>query len=380
MNKIIKRFYTDKIKSFLEPGKVLVVYGPRQVGKTTLMKEFLDEYSGKVYKGTGENAPLREVLESHDLAKIMSFFSNYDLIFIDEAQHIDAIGLALKLIVDHLPDVRIIATGSSSFELSNKIGEPLVGRQRIITLYPLSVMELVAHFGGSFPHEHLEQLLVFGAYPEVLTATSFEKKKEILAQLRDGYLYRDILALENIRNSKKLLDLLRLIAFQIGKEVSLQELGTILGMSRKTVERYLDLLEKSFVLFNIRGFSKNLRNEVTKTSRYYFYDIGMRNAVIDNFNMLNVRSGDDVGMLWENFIVIERMKKRAYQNIHAHTYFWRTWQQQEIDLVEECDGALHGYELKFGKNKAKVPPQWREAYPGASFEVVNRENYLHFIT
>ncbi len=380
MKSIIKRFYTDKINSLLEPGKVLVVYGPRQVGKTTLINGFLSSYSGRVYRGTGENAPLAEVLESHDVAKITAFFSGYDLIFIDEAQRIEHIGLALKLIVDHLSHVCVIATGSSSFDLSNKIGEPLVGRQRTITLYPLSVMELIGHFGGSFPQEHLEHLLVFGAYPEVLTAPSIEKKKEILSLLRDGYLYRDILELENIRNSKKILDLLRLIAFQIGKEVSIQELGTILGMSRKTVERYLDLLEKAFVLFNVRGFSKNLRNEVTKTSRYYFYDSGVRNAVINNFNPLTIRSGDDVGMLWANFIAVERMKKRTYHNMHAQVYFWRTWQQQEIDLVEERDGTLYGYELKFTKMKAKTPLQWKNAYPEASFEIINKDNYLPFVT
>ncbi len=380
MKPIIKRFYTSKINSLLEPGKVLVVYGPRQVGKTTLIHGFLEGYEGRVYQGTGENAPLAEVLESHDVAKITSYFSGYDLIFIDEAQRIEKIGLALKLIVDHLPHVRVIATGSSSFELSNKIGEPLVGRQRIVTLFPLSVMELVGHFGGAFPHERLGELLVFGAYPEVLTTLSLEKKKETLALLRDGYLYRDILELENLRNSKKVLDLLRLIAFQIGKEVSIQELGTMLGMSRKTVERYLDLLEKAFVLFNVRGFSRNLRNEVTKTSRYYFYDIGVRNAVIDNFNAINVRSGDDVGMLWENFVIAERMKKRMYHGIHANMHFWRTWQQQEIDLVEERDGKLFGYELKYAKRKTKIPPQWRETYPAAFFETISTDNYLPFIT
>lgn len=380
MDTLIKRFYSEKISALIEPGKVLVVYGSRQVGKTTLIKEFLNGYEGKVYSGTGENAPLADVLGSHDVSKITSYFSGYDLIFIDEAQRIEKIGFALKLVVDHLPSVRVIATGSSSFELSNKIGEPLVGRQRIITLYPLSVMELILHFGGSFPHEHLEQLLVFGGYPEVLTTPSLERKKEILTLLRDGYLYRDILELEHIRNSKKILDLLRLIAFQIGNEVSIHELGTMLGMSRITVERYLDLLEKSFVLFNVRGFSKNLRSEVTRTSRYYFYDLGVRNAVIDNFNALNIRSGDDIGMLWENFIVIERMKKRMYKNMYANSYFWRTWQQQEIDLVEERDGMMCGYEIKYTKTKAKTPPQWKGAYPDASFEVINKDNYIPFVT
>lgn len=376
---MIHRFYTGKIEKLLEPNKVLVVYGPRQVGKTTLIKEFLRGYQGKVYSSTGENAPLADVLASRDIANITAFFSGYDLVVVDEAQRIEDIGTGLKIIVDQIPGIRVIATGSSSFDLSNKLGEPLVGRQRVITLYPLSVMELTAHFGGAYPAEHLEHLLVFGSYPETLTAPSLERKKETLALLRDGYLYRDLLELENLRNSKKILDLLRLIAFQIGKEVSIQELGATLGMSRATVERYLDLLEKAFVLINVRGFSRNLRKEITKTSRYYFYDTGIRNAVIDNFNPINLRSSDELGMLWENFIVVERLKKRAYWKIYANQYFWRTWQQQEIDLVEERDGKLFGYELKYAKHRSKIPSQWKEAYPDASFEVINKENYLSFI-
>lgn len=376
---MLSRFYTDKIEKLLEPNKVLVIYGPRQVGKTTLIKEFLRRYTGKVYSSTGENAPLADVLGSHDIGKITAFFGGYDLIVIDEAQRIDDIGTALKIIVDQIPGIRVIATGSSSFDLSNKLGEPLVGRQQIITLFPLSVLELTSDFGGAYPTEQLEHLLIFGSYPEVLTASSLEKKRDTLALLRDGYLYRDLLELENLRNSRRILDLLRLIAFQIGKEVSLQELGVLLGMSRATVERYLYLLEKAFVLINVRGFSRNLRKEITKTSRYYFYDTGIRNAVIDNFNPLKLRSGDDIGMLWENFIVVERLKKRAYHKIHANQYFWRTWEQQEIDLVEERDGKLFGYELKYTKGHSKTPTQWKGAYPEASFEVINRDNFLRFV-
>ena len=374
---MIKRFYTGKISELLEPNKILVVYGPRQVGKTTLIQDFLRSYSGKAYSSTGENALLADILKSHDFTKIKSFFSGYDLIVIDEAQKIDHIGSALKIIVDQMPGIRVIATGSASFDLSNKVGEPLVGRQRQINLFPISVAEIVSHFGGAYPQEHLEQFLIFGLYPEILTVDSIDKKREKLALLRDGYLYRDILEMENLRNSKKILDLLRLIAFQIGKEVSLQELGQRLGMSRATVERYLDLLEKTFVLINLRGFSRNLRSEISKTSRYYFYDVGIRNAVIDNFNPLNTR--DDVGALWENFIFMERLKKRSYQKIYANMYFWRTWQQQEIDLVEERDGKIFGYEIKFSDKKTKTPTQWTKAYPQASFETIHKSNYLDFI-
>ncbi|TAN58180.1 ATP-binding protein [Patescibacteria group bacterium] len=374
---MIKRFYTGKINDLLEPNKVLVVYGPRQTGKTTLIQDFLRSYHGKTYSSTGENALLADILGYHDFTKIKSFFSGYDLIVIDEAQKIDHIGSALKIIVDQIPGIRVIATGSASFDLSNKIGEPLVGRQRQINLFPISAAETVSHFGGAYPQEHLEQFLIFGLYPEVLTAESTDKKRERLALLRDGYLYRDILEMENLRNSKKILDLLRLIAFQIGKEVSLQELGQTLGMSRATVERYLDLLEKTFVLINLRGFSRNLRSEISKTSRYYFYDVGIRNAVIDNFSPLNMR--DDSGALWENFIFMERLKKRSYQKIYANMYFWRTWQQQEIDLVEERDGKIFGYEIKFSNKMMKAPTQWTKTYPQASFETINKSNYLDFI-
>ena len=374
---MIKRFYMGKIEDLLEPNKVLTIFGPRQSGKTTIIRDFLEKYKGKAYSSTGENAPLAETLESRNFTQIKSFFSGYDLIVIDEAQKIDNIGEALKIIVDQINGIKVIATGSASFDLSNKLGEPLVGRQRQIMLFPVSVGELKNNFGGSFIIENLEQLMIFGSYPEILTTESAEKKKELLALLRDGYLYRDILELENLRNSKKILDLLRLIAFQIGKEVSLQELGITLGMSRATVEKYLYLLEKAFVLINVRGFSRNLRKEITKMSRYYFYDVGIRNAVIDNFNPLNAR--DDAGALWENFIFIERMKKRSYQKIHSNIYFWRTWQQQEIDLIEERDGKLFGYEIKWGDKTIKPPKDWLRSYKNASYEVINKNNYLDFI-
>lgn len=377
---MINRHYTNKkILDLLEPNKVLIIYGPRQVGKTTLMRGFLETFVGNVYRGTGENAPLQEILASNDVARITFYFRGYDLIFIDEAQQIENIGVALKLIVDHIPGVRVVVTGSSSFDLSNKIGEPLVGRQNIITLYPISIKELSVQYGGAYPVEHHEHLLLYGMYPAVLTADSYDKKRDILAMLRDGYLYRDILALERVRNSKKILDLLRLLAYQIGKEVSLQEIARQLAMSRATVERYLDLLEKAFVIINVRGFSKNLRSEVTKTSRYYFLDIGIRNAVIDNFSPLSHRSGDEIGMLWENYIVVERLKKRSYEKIYANQYFWRTWEQQEIDLVEERDGKLYGYEIKYTKERTVAPALWISAYPDASYEVIARDNYLPFV-
>ncbi len=356
----------------------MVLYGPRQVGKTTLLKEFLKTYKGKVYNSTGENASLQKVLESSDFSKIIPFFKGYDLIVIDEAQKIENIGQGLKIIVDQIENIKVIATGSSSFDLSNKLGEPLVGRQRIKKLFPLSVIELADNYGKMFLHEELENILIYGSYPEIITAKSYSEKKDYLVQNRDSYLYKDILEFEKIRNNRKILDLLRLIAFQIGHEVSLQEIGNSLNISKNTVERYLDLLEKSFVLINVRGFSKNLRKEVTKMSRYYFYDIGIRNAVIENFNPIENRN--DVGVLWENFIVMERLKKQAYHKIYANNYFWRTYDQKEIDWVEERDGKLFGYEIKWGNKKCKEPKLWKETYDNAEFKIINQDNYFDFVS
>ncbi len=374
---MIKRFYSDKIDELLEPNKVLVLYGPRQVGKTTLLKEFLKTYKGKVYNSTGENASLQKVLESSEFSKIIPFFKGYDLIVIDEAQKIENIGRGLKIIVDQIEDIKVIATGSSSFDLSNKLGEPLVGRQRIRKLFPLSVMELADNYGRMFLYEELENLLVYGSYPEIITAKSYSEKKDYLIQIRDSYLYKDVLEFEKIKNNRKILDLLRLIAFQIGHEVSLQEIGNALNVGKNTVERYLDLLEKSFVLINVRGFSRNLRKEITKMSRYYFYDNGIRNAVIENFNPIENRN--DIGALWENYLVMERLKKQAYRPIYSNNYFWRTYDQKEIDWVEERDGKLFGYEMKWGDKKKKEPKLWKKTYNNAEFKIINQENYLDFV-
>jgi len=380
-NYSIERFYQDKLDDLLRPNRVVVIYGPRRVGKTTLIHKFLTQRQTKtqekIFTGNGDDAELQQVLQSRKFSQIIPFFENYDLIFIDEAQMIDNIGLALKIIVDQIPGIRVIVTGSSSFSLSNKLGEPLVGRQRILKLFSISALEIKNNEGYFQVIQELDNMLIFGSYPEVMTACNFAEKQIYLQQIRDSYLYKDILQLENIRNSRKILDLLQLIAYQIGQEVSLHELGKQLGMSKNTVAKYLDLLEKAFVLINVRGFSRNLRKEITKTSRYYFYDNGVRNAVINNFNLLSSR--DDVGQLWENFLFMERLKKRSYQEIGANYYFWRTYDQQEIDLVEERGGKLYGYEFKWGKNKVKAPKIWKKTYSQAEFTVINKQNFLEFV-
>lgn len=376
---MITRYYSSKLEKLIKPGRVLVVYGPRRVGKTTLVENYLSTFSGKVYKSTGENIQLRRVLESSDFSQIIPFFTGYDLVVIDEAQKIPNIGNGLKIIVDQVPGVKIIATGSSSFDLSNKIGEPLVGRQKVITLYPVSAGELNNNFGGAYVKEELENLLIYGSYPEVLTSKSFNEKVSVLKQIRDSFLFKDVLAVEKIKNSSKIHDLLQLIAYQTGSEVSLNELGGQLGMSKNTVARYLDILEKSFVLFNLRPYHLNQRKAISKKSKYYFYDLGVRNAVIGNFNPIAVRP--DKGALWENFLAIERIKKQAYSNLYSNNYFWRTLDQKEIDWVEERGGKLFGYEFKWErKQKSKNKKAWLASNPkNSAFKNINVKNFEEFI-
>lgn len=377
-NIFIHRILFDRLKESVQPGRAVVVYGPRQVGKTTLLKKYTEAIREPLAFYNGEDLEVQRLFTTQSIAKYQSLLAGKELLVIDEAQKIENIGLNLKIIVDHLPNLKVIASGSSSFDLAKQVGEPLTGRKRTLTLFPLSQMELGAMEDPLETQSKLEERLIYGAYPKILVTDGFPQKQSILRELVSSYLYKDILELNGLRRSKKIVDLLTLLAFQIGKEVSLSELGRNLNMSKGTVARYLDLLEQTFVLINIRGFSRNLRKEVTKNSRYYFYDTGVRNALIGNFNDLDRRN--DVGMLWENYIVVERLKKRAYQNIYGNNYFWRTYDQKEVDWVEERDGKLFGYEIKWKKEKTKTPRVWLETYDNARFEVINQENYLDFIT
>lgn len=375
---ILPRIY-DNLNLFLKPNKVLVVYGSRQTGKTTLLKKFLTENEGnfKYRLDTGDDVNIQIVLGSGDVKKIMDYAKGYDLIAIDEAQRIRNIGMGLKILVDQLPDIKIIVTGSSSFELAGQIGEPLTGRKTTLTLFTLSQIEMGRLFNDYDLRSLLEEYLIFGSYPEALTSATLQDKKKVLDELVGSYLLKDILELEKVKSSKLLLDLLRLLAFQVGSEVSLSELGKQLGIDSKTVARYLDLFEKSFVIYNLRGFSRNRRKEITSKSKYYFFDNGIRNAIIANFNPLELR--DDIGKLWENFLVAERLKKQAYQGIFANNYFWRTWDQKEVDWVEERDGRLFGYEFKWKSKSRKASSAWTDSYPEAALEIINQENYLEFV-
>ena len=365
------------LRKLVAPGKVVVIYGPRQVGKTTLVKKYVGDVKDRLLFVDGDDIVVKEYLQSQSIQKLRDFVGDHSLLVVDEAQHIDKIGLNLKLITDHLPNVKVIATGSSSFDLAKDVGEPLTGREFVLTLFPLAQMEISSVEDRHETEANRESRLIYGSYPEVVTRRDNRARQEYLREIVGSYLFKDILALEGIRYANKLVRLLQLLAFQIGKEVSLNELGTQLAMSKNTVERYLDLLEKVFVIYRLSGFSRNLRKEVTKSHRFYFFDNGIRNALIQNFNPLALRN--DLGELWENYVMTERVKKREYLRQASNAYFWRTYDKQEIDLVEEREGRLFGYEMKWNSSSKKSPKAWQASYPDASFQVVHRENYLEFI-
>jgi len=380
----IQQKQVENLQQLLAPQKVVVLYGPRRVGKTTLIKNFVANYrqenpaeSDHILSVNGDDIVVRQHLESQSLQKLKNFVGDHTLLVIDEAQYIEKIGLNLKLIVDHVPGIKVIATGSSSFDLAKDIGEPLTGRKYVLKLFPLAQMEISQIEKLHETVANLESRLLYGVYPEVVTMSGNAQRQEYLRELVNSYLMKDILALEGIRYSNKLVQLLQLLAFQLGKEASLTELGTQLGMSKNTVERYLDLLEKVFVVYSLTGFSRNLRKEISKGRRYYFYDNGIRNALIGNFNPLTLRN--DVGELWENYVITERMKRQEYLREFTRFYFWRTYDQKEIDLIEERDGKLYGYEMKWQKKAAKPPQDWQTSYPEASFQTIHRDNYLEFI-
>lgn len=373
----IKRFYQN-LGQYLEPNKVLVIFGPRQAGKTTLLNDFLKNTDLKYKLDSGDDINVQRILSSSDFKLIKAYAQGYELIAIDEAHKIPNIGQGLKILVDQIPGLKIIATGSSSFELAGQIGEPLTGRKTTLILFPVAQKELLFSRSEFELKEQLAEALIYGGYPAVAAAANTEKKKALLNEILNSYLLKDILELEKVKGSKVLLDLLRLLAFQVGNQVSLSELAEKIGLDYKTVGRYLDLFEKSFIIYNLRGFSRNLRSEITKKGKYYFYDNGIRNTIIANWNGLDLR--DDVGKLWENFLFLERMKKRSYDNLYANAYFWRTWDGQEIDLVEERNGKFFGYEFKWNEvKKIKEPADWKKTYQEALFEVISPANYGQFI-
>ncbi|MFA4924670.1 MAG: ATP-binding protein [Ignavibacteriaceae bacterium] len=374
---MINRILFNRIMSSLHPGKVVVLLGARRVGKTFLIKEIMNKVAEPYLFLNGEEFSTRELLERRTVKNYQNILGDKKLLIIDEAQKIPEIGSILKLMVDEIENLKIIATGSSAFDLQNTAGEPLTGRKITLKLYPLSEKELYELEPVVIKKDSLQTRLVFGNYPESCLMNSFEDKSVYLNDLITSYLLKDILTLENIKNSSKIINLLRLVAFQIGGEVSLYELAKQLQLSRNTVEKYLDLLTKVFILFKLEGYSRNLRKEVVKSSKWYFYDNGIRNAIIANLNPLNLRH--DVGALWENYIISERIKFQSYNGMTVNNYFWRTYDQQEIDLVEEREGNLFAFEMKWKESKIKIPTAWKKAYPDSQFKVITQENYFDWI-
>ncbi|MCK5701371.1 MAG: ATP-binding protein [Cyclobacteriaceae bacterium] len=370
------RIHQNTILQALQPNFVVVLYGARRTGKTVLLHSVREAIGHEqVLMVNGEDLEVARLLSSQKLSILERFVAGYTYLFIDEAQSIPGIGLNLKLMVDMIPGLHILITGSSALELYGTAGEPLTGRSLFLSLFPLAQMELGEHMLEM--ERNLEDRLIFGWYPQVVTAENEQKKIEVLQSIKNGYLLKDVLALDNLKGALFVLDLLRLIAFQIGMDISYSELAKQLGVNVRTVQRYLDILEKTFVIFSLRGYSKNLRKEISKSPRYYFWDNGIRNTIILAYNDLKNRN--DIGRLWENFCISERMKWQQYKRLYYNNYFWRTYDQQEIDLIEEYSDALHAFEFKWTDKKTKVPMAFRQAYTDFTFDIITRENYYDFI-
>jgi predicted AAA+ superfamily ATPase len=372
------RVLTNQVKESLFKGLVIIIYGARQVGKTTMVKDILSYFKPDeaVYFDC-DLTRYREALSTQDEIILKNLVAGKKLVVIDEAQRVENIGLTLKILHGYFPQTQFIATGSSSFELANQICEPLTGRSKIFTLYPLSILELKSQYNNLELQSHLQNILVYGLYPNVFDTDS-NTAKDRLETLTGGYLYQDLLKLEEIKKPKLMDQLLRLLAFQVGSTVSFSELAQKLSVSTVTVQKYVDLLEKSFIIFSLSGFSRNLRNEIIKSPKIYFYDLGIRNSLINNLNAIELR--DDIGALWENFCILERRKYLQYCQFKANTYFWRNYQNQEIDYIEERNGVLNCYEFKFNDRKnPKLPKSFAQAYANHTFEVVNNQNLIDVI-
>jgi predicted AAA+ superfamily ATPase len=372
---MIKRTLESHMRSDLWKGKAILLMGARQVGKTTLTNALFAKRDDVLYL-SGDEPDVRALFDSINSARLRAIIGGNRVVVIDEAQRIADIGLKLKLITDQIKNVQLLATGSSSFELANRVNEPLTGRRIEYTLYPLSFGEMAAHHGLLEEKRLLPQRLVYGYYPDVVQSAGNERN--ILMQLVDSYLYKDILTLENVKKSDRLIGLLQALSFQVGAQVSYNELSRLCGLDAKTVERYIGLLESAYVLFRLPSFGRKLRNELKYSRKIYFYDNGVLNALTANF--ANIETRGDIGALWENFLMAERVKYRQYRKSWAKGRFWRTQQQQEIDYIEECDGDIRAYEFKWNPNaKAKAPSAFLKAYPESVYSVVHRDNFEDFV-
>lgn len=372
------RYQLDKLTRSLKPQKVTLLLGARRVGKSVLIEKYLSKYKRPYLFLNGEDEDAQQLLAQKTIANYRRVLDGTDLLVIDEAQNIPEIGKKLKLMIDNIKGLKILVTGSSAFDILNISGEPLTGRNNIVYLYPLWQKEL--NENALQTKQNLEERLIYGSYPELWSLPDLISRKQYLLNLVNSYLLKDILIIDGIRNPSIISGLLKLIAYQIGKEVSYNELGNALGISKNTVEKYLNLLTKVFVLIKVTAYSNNLRKEIVKSQRWYFTDNGIRNALIGDFNPLALRRDDEKGQLWENYLFMERLKKNDYTEQNIEYHFWRTYDQQEIDLIEINNKAISAFEFKYSSKKTpKVPVAFAKAYPKAKFKVINEKNYLDWI-
>ena len=371
---MINRLLLDKINPLLRTNKVKIILGARRTGKTFLLKKIAEGLEEPYLFLNGEDAAVQGMLETRTVQNYLNVLGTKKILMIDEAQKIPGIGQKLKLMIDGIPELSIIVSGSSAFDLEGKMGEPLTGRKHSFVMYTFSEKEILPYEDAVKRRSNLEQRLIYGNYPEATLLNGNAAKEEYLRELVSSYLMKDILQYEDIRKPAQIVNLLRLIAFQAGNEVSPSELAQQLSLARITVEKYLDLLSKVFIIYKLEGFSRNLRKEIVKNNKWYFVDNGIRNAIIANFSPVNLRN--DTGQLWGNYIISERIKHQHYSGLTVNNYFWRTYDQQEIDFIEERGGQLYGYEMKWKKLKVKTPVAWVKNYPGAGFTVVTPDNYL----
>ena len=374
INRDIESKITDRVKN---SNRIVIIYGARQLGKTTLALQIIKNLKLKTLHINADLQKHHDILSSRDLNQLRNLTEGYDMLFIDEAQRIKNLGINLKILHDELPDLKVLVTGSSSFDIAYQISDSLAGRKWTHTMYPLSMHELGATMNNYELQDSIDDFMLYGLYPEVYTTKTKADKMEMLEEIVSSYLYKDVLELSRIRNSVKIHQLLELLAYRIGSEISINKLSQELEMSRDAVMHYIDLLEKSFVIYRLQGYSKNLSKEVKKKDKYYFYDLGIRNMLIDDFRPIEKRQ--DIGAIWENFIIMERIKYLRYRGDRSKFYFWRVYTGGEIDFVEVLGKQINGLEIKYGNKKPKPSKTWLETYPLANYTVINRENFLDFI-
>lgn len=374
---LIPRTLYSTILSRLAPGKAVIVLGPRQAGKSTILDEIGKQSTLKILRLDCDDAMVRQRLQDQSLPNLQSLVGDAELLLIDEAQRVKNIGLTLKIIIDQIKKPHLLVSGSSSFDLANEVNEPLTGRKWEFMLLPIATSEMIAYHGAFEESRRLHQRMIYGMYPEVVTHPELER--QLLNQLASSYLYKDVFSFQELRKPELLDKLVRALALQIGSEVSFNNLASFLSCDIETIQRYVELLEKSYIVFRLSAFSRNIRNELKRSRKIYFWDCGIRNALIGDFRPLDLRN--DIGGLWENFLIAERQKYNLYREFYGQSYFWRTTQQQEIDYLEEYDGGIHAYEFKWSTTKgASLPEVFQKAYQNVGLKVINPDNYLSFLT